>query len=218
MRGMRRKNKLEYKFTVEGQTECQYLNWLQNTINNCQDKFTVKISVQVDLYTTAEIKSMSSFSSMTITHLCDIEGKEEMYKKRFQKIIDQLANINRLGKNIEYQLGYSNLSFELWMILHKCNYAKSVVNCNAYLDEINKCFNKKFESLNKYKREENFKQCLDQLNINDVCTAIKRSKQLMKEKIDKKVEYKKFEYYENNPSLTIWEQIEKIIKDCEVSC
>ena len=32
----------------------------------------------------------------------------------------------------------------------------------------------------------------------------------------KLIKYKKFEYYQDNPSLTIWQAIDKILKECGV--
>ena len=70
-----------------------------------------------------------------------------------------------------------------------------------------------------YKKESNFKNCLKNLNISDVKRAIKRSEQIM---INNKnfgyvdVTYKGFSYYKENPSLSVFEPIKNMLKDCKL--
>lgn len=88
-----------------------------------------------------------------------------------------------------------------------------------YLQPINRAFNKQFLTMSDYKHENNFKSCLAQLNINHVIKAIERSKVIMKLNEDNgnKIEnYKGYKSYKENPSLMIWEIIEKILKDCSL--
>ena len=71
-------------------------------------------------------------------------------------------------KNIKYQLGYSNFTFELWIILHKKDCFGPFYNRKQYLVPIQQCFNEKFEDLEHYKQENTFKRCLEKLTLNDV--------------------------------------------------
>ena len=75
----------------------------------------------------------------------------------------------------------------------------------------------KFENLDQYKHEDNFKRCLSKLELEDVREAIRRSRTIMEQnqKDGKKLtQYKGFKYYTENPSLTIFEAVEEILKDC----
>ena len=80
----------------------------------------------------------------------------------------------------DLKLDYSNFTFELWIILHKtdCNGAKT--HRKQYLPELNKAYDEKFEDLQEYKRENDFKRILKKLTIEDVISAVKRAEAIMK--------------------------------------
>ena len=68
-----------------------------------------------------------------------------------------------------------------------------------------------------YKHEVNFKRCLQKISLSDVIAAISRAKEIMKRNEENGYvlqQYKGYTYYRENPSLMIWEPIEKILKDC----
>lgn len=64
-----------------------------------------------------------------------------------------MIKAEKIGKKVKYDLGYSNLTFELWIILHKLDCNSSKTNCNHYLSELNKAYNENFEDLREYKEE-----------------------------------------------------------------
>ena len=54
------------------------------------------------------------------------------------------------------------------------------------------------------------------MSLNDVKDAIQRSKRIMGERElagDRLLQYKGYKYYKENPSLMVWEAIEKILRD-----
>lgn len=62
-----------------------------------------------------------------------------------------------------------------------------------------------------------FKRCLQKISLSDVIAAISRAKEIMKRNEENGYvlqQYKGYTYYRENPSLMIWEPIEKILKDC----
>jgi len=73
--------------------------------------------------------------------------------------------------------------------------------------------------LDEYKEEGNFRRILAQIDLADVKNAIDRSKWIMNRNHEnqlKLVKYKGFEYFEDNPSLAVWESIERILIDCKL--
>ena len=70
-------------------------------------------------------------------------------------------------KKIKYALGYSNFTFELWMILHKRDCNGSLTDRRQYLNPINQAFGEKFENLDQYKHEDN-----PSLSIHEVVKGI----------------------------------------------
>ncbi|OPZ90669.1 MAG: hypothetical protein BWY74_02245 [Firmicutes bacterium ADurb.Bin419] len=70
-----------------------------------------------------------------------------------------------------------------------------------------------------YKHEDNFKRCLGKLQLSNVIDAVNRAKAIMQRNKDNDYtlhQYKGYKYYKENPSLAIWEAIEKILKDCRL--
>lgn len=220
MSKMKLKKKYKYYFSVEGKNEELYLKWLQNKINNSSNaRFKVSFDCQICKNPLKRIKSLVIIGKTDIYHICDYESNEQVHVKEFKDVIDNMKKVKDSGKQITYKFGYTNLTFELWMILHKMDCYTSFDHRKKYLSPINKAFNESFESLDDYKLEANFKRILNTLTLNDVIFAVRRAKNIMernKQNGYKLHEYKGFKYYKENPSLTIWEAIEKIIKDCKL--
>ena len=214
-----RKETKKYTFTVEGETEQWYLYWLRNQINACQDAvYQVSIVASVQQSPKSYAKTVHAKSTPCITHLCDVESNEEKHVRKFKNILSELNAVKK-EKKISYALGYSNFTFELWMILHKSDYNGPLASRKHYLSRINKAFNENFESLAQYKEENNFKRCLSKLTLTDVRSAVCRAKAIMeRNQADGKrvISHCSFKYYPDNPSLTIWESVAGILKDCKL--
>lgn len=109
---------LKFVFSVEGETEEWYLEWFQNAINSDNAaNYHVKIEVNVEKNPMKLVKKLNAMTTHYVTHLCDVEGQMAGDLKGFETTLANLKEA-RTQKNIAYKLGYSNLSFELWMILH----------------------------------------------------------------------------------------------------
>ena len=132
---------------------------------------------------------------------------------------DPLKQAMSIGKQIKYKFGYSNFAFDLWIVLHKIDCNGALPHRRGYLAYINRAFGKNFESMAEYKREDNFKGCLNQLTLEDVIRAIERSERIMVRNAENGYilhNYKGFKYYKENPSLAVWEAIKKIMQDCKL--
>lgn len=113
----------------------------------------------------------------------------------------------------------SNFTFELWIILHKADCNGILTHRGQYLGPLNRAYNEHFENLTQYKHEVNFKRILGQLTLDNVREAIRRSKAIMKRNQESGYilqTYKRYNYYKENPALSIWESIEKILRICEL--
>ncbi|MHA6481656.1 RloB family protein [Paenibacillus sp. strain BS8-2] len=218
-----RKDNKQYIYTVEGETEKWYLDWLENEINATLDakpesniKVSIKSKIEKNPFKYA--KSLPNISKVEVTHLFDYESHEPVHVKQFLETLDKLKEANSIkGKQIKYLLGYSNLTFELWIALHKNNFNAYTEHRSHYLRHVNSAFEEKFSELSTYKEEANFKRMLRKLTLDNVKEAIQRSKTIMQRNTEDSLQvlqYKGFKYFRDNPSLTIHESIEKILKDC----
>lgn len=208
----------KYYFSVEGETEKWYLDWLQDKINNePATKYKVSIDSKIQKNPLKRAKALNILSKIEITHVFDYESEHKIHTTQFRDTLDLLKETSKLGKQIKYNLGYSNFTFELWMILHKSNCNALLTHRHQYLPLINRAYNENFENLEQYKRESNFKRILRKISLSEVKTAIERSQSIMQRNEENGLvlqQYKGYRYYRENPSLSIWESIQKILKDC----
>ena len=216
---MRRETR-KYYFSVEGETEQWYLQWLQNTINSDPNaQYTVKLDCPIQSDPLKHAKGFIALGRTEIIHVFDYESGEPIHVQQFRTTLDRMkeSQSTRVGKNIKYVLGYSNFSFELWIVLHKANCNGVLGHRRQYLAPINRAYEENFENLDQYKHEGNFKRVLSKLTLKDVRTAIQRARSIMQNNQACGwilQQYKSYCYYNENPSFSIWEAIEKILEEC----
>ena len=166
---------LKYVFTVEGETEQWYFEWLRDEINACPERtYNVAIDAKVQQSPRKFYKSVTAKATPRVTHICDMESNEQVHVDKFKNILSEMKEA-RTEKKITYTLGYSNYAFELWMVLHKRDCNGILAHRRNYLDPIQRAFGEKFENLDHYKNEDDFKRCLKKLTLDDVKAAISRA-------------------------------------------
>lgn len=209
----------KYYLSVEGETEKWYFDWLCGMIRESEEAncdISIKSTIQQSPMKYA--KSLNSLMARSIYHICDVESLEPVHVEKFHNILSEMKEAKKL-KRIDYQLGYSNFAFELWMVLHKRTCNGSLAHRSQYLSHINKAFGENFEDLDHFKVEDNFKRCLSRLTLDDVKSAIQRAERIMNANAEngkKVIQYKGYKYYEENPSLSIWKVVQKMLSDCGI--
>lgn len=218
----KRKLRNIYFFSVEGETEKWYLEWLKDTINESQSSIReVVFDCKVEKDPVKRAKSITIFpirGKTEIWHFTDYESNKVGDTKQFTETINKMVQATKLGKQITYKLGYSNLTFDLWIILHKMDCFGSLADRRHYCTHLNQAYGEKFVNMPEYKMEKNFKRCLAKLNLSNVKDAVRRAKEIMRQREtgDHFTIWRGFKYYKKNPSLAIWEIIEKILEDCQL--
>lgn len=96
---MMKKEKITYYFSVEGETEKWYLDWLQNLINatpeaTCMVRFDSKI--QKDPL--KRVKGMTILGKTQITHVFDRESEESKHTEPFATTLERMKQAQQLGK------------------------------------------------------------------------------------------------------------------------
>lgn len=213
-------NRLEtkkYVFTVEGETEQWYLEWLRDRINECEGRSNnVAIEAKVQQSPKKFYKTVNAKTTPEVFHICDVESNEKDHVDKFKRILSEMKEA-KTQKKIKYRLGYSNFAFELWIVLHKRNCNGILTHRRQYLDSINRAFGEHFENLDQYKHEGEFKRCLGKLSLNDVKEAIRRSTVITSnnERDGRVLEkYKGYSYYRDNPALSIHDAVSMILIEC----
>lgn len=211
------KRTLKYFFSTEGETEVWYLKRLEELINSSPNS-TCKVSFCIRKDSPRSfVKKLSILNKVDIFHFFDVESVEPEYEKRFIGVLDNMKLAEKFGKNIKYISVYTNLTFELWIILHKMDCNGCVSDRKKYLSYINKIFNTNYEALKEYKEEKHFKQILNQISIEDVKNAVLRADKIMQENIRRGYTLNKhnnYSWYKENPSTEAGNVIAKILNDC----
>lgn len=213
-----RKSTRKYYFSVEGETEQWYLKWLQDMINGSEEaSCKVSIDCPVKKNPLKHAKSLTVTKKTEVYHFFDYESNDPIHVKGFQDAVENMKKAEQLGKQIRYKSGYSNFTFDLWIILHMIDCNTTYFHRKQYITPINKAFGEKFEDMDEYKKESNFKRCLGKMQLSNVRDAIKRARKIMERNQENGYvlqRYKGYQYYKENPSLASWEAIEKIMEDC----
>lgn len=149
--------------------------------------------------------------------MSDYESHDPIHIKQFKETMDNMKAAKDIGKQISYKFGYTNLTFDLWIILHKVDCNSAIAHRKNYIIPLNRAYNEQFEDMKEYKHEDNFKRCLGKLDLSNVIDAVNRARKIMQRNQENGYvlqQYKGYKYYMENPSLAIYEIIEKILKDC----
>lgn len=139
--------------------------------------------------------------------------------KGFQDALANMKEAQNIGKQITYKSGYSNFTFDLWIVLHMMDCNTSYSHRRQYVTPINQALDERFENMDEFKKEANFKRCLGKLQLSNVIDAVERAKKIMQRNQENGYilhQYKGYRYYKENPSLMAWEAIEKILADCKL--
>lgn len=210
----------KYTLSVEGETEKLYFGWLEKQINTDQTR-TCNVSIEAKVQQSPRrfYRSLIAKTVSQAIHICDIESAEPVHIQKFQNILSEMKEA-KLQKNINYLLGYSNFSFELWLILHRQDCNGSFIHRKQYLAPICNAFGEHFGTLDDYKQKDAFERCLNKLNLADVRAAVRRAEGITEfNRQSRKIlqQYKGYSYYQDNPSLSIHLVIKKILGECGVN-
>lgn len=215
---MSERRNIKYFFSVEGETEELYFLYLKNLILTEENRIANPV-FQIEKCSPLKcVKKISVIHPCTITSIFDVEGNDTDHRKRFENTLKEMKASERLGKSIKFELGYSNIDFELWIILHKKDLFGTVGSKAQYLKNINQIYGTKFEALREYKTERNFSQILSNITLDDVKAAIARAEKIMNQRKLEASLLKSYgyEWCDKNPSLSIHNVISKILKECGV--
>lgn len=207
-----------YLLSVEGETEKWYferLKYLINTSVNATCKVDWSPKVEKSPYDYA--KRFHGAYPIDAFHICDYESNDSFHVEQFRKTIKELKDARKIKRNIKYELGYSNYTFDLWMILHKIQFHKSVTDRTKYIKGINLAYHVEYKTLKEYKEEKNFKRLLSTIEIEDVKRAITNANAIRSyhEGVEHILtEDYGFKYYKDNPDLTINKCVENIFRIC----
>ncbi len=225
---MIKKESRQFFVSVEGiNCEKMYFEHLARLINS-SGRNTYNLKIDPKKMSPLEYAKRNAYKpqekggkrTLPYIHVQDIEDYYDDYQRsKFFRMIDEMKDAEqRFG--ITYKLGYSNYTFELWMLLHVADMAYTVQNRKDYLEPINRWFNRSYADIDDFKRENNFQKILDEyVTLDSVKQAIIRAEMIVnKNRTDGKIQeqYHNFAFYHDNPDLTVHEVVNLIFEVCGV--
>lgn len=190
--------KREYRCFFEGLQEEMYFEHIAKKIREIKPESSVKFR-QVSKLSTLD-KSSTNVLKLAVFDY-------DLNKIEFEKRVKMCK---------ETRILYSNLNFDLWLLLHKRQFRKNVQSNNAYVSLIREEYG--LSSDTNIKTKNNIQKILNQINLEDVKNAIKNADEIMNEKLKKDEIYvnNSFSYYAN-PSMSIHNFFKDLIKDLDIN-
>lgn len=211
-----------YFLSCEGETERWYFEWLKNQINNdsrTKNKVDIKFK---KLMPSAFAKSNAGtftkdmLNDSIFCRIQDIEYYNDEHIKKFHLLLKSTKEARQRYKKISFIIGYSNFTFEVWILAHKAK-VREIVDRAYYYQEINSAYNTAFINNDDYKHENNFKNLLKQLTLDDVIhKAIPECKRFVEKCYSDNPALKRelygFKYIHANPDTTLHDFIRSILE------
>ena len=145
---------MKYFVSCEGDTERWYLEWLQSEINK-DEKTKQKIEFVFKNVTPSSFAKSNNntftkgmIAGSTFCRIQDIEDYSEYHIKNFHALLESNKRAKQLFKGYNFYIGYSNFTFEVWIISHKAQ-VKSVVDRSLYYKQINSAYGENFTDCGK---------------------------------------------------------------------
>jgi len=113
------------------------------------------------------------------------------------------------GRHIYH--GYSNVNFDLWLILHKENYTRSVIRTDSYVADVKRVFG--LESIEDIKNRTTIVKILNQITLDDVKKAIKRAENIRKRKLSNDARRIGQTKVYQNPDFSIHDFLRNVLLD-----
>ena len=226
---MIKKESRQFNISVEGiNCEKLYFEHLAKLINN-SDRSTYNLKVDPRKMSPMEyakrnahkpVEKRKGNRRIPYIHVQDIEDYySDSQRAKFYGMIDEMRTAeDKFG--IVYELGYSNYTFELWMLLHVSDMNHAVQDRHSYLAPVNRWFHRSYTSIDEFKSHDEFKGILDEfVTIDSIKLAISRAEKIVQTNGDDrktKENYKGFTFFRDNPDITVHEVVQMIFEVCEV--
>ena len=221
------KESRQFHLSVEGiNCETMYFEHLAKLINESEADYKMKLNCKmmspISFAKRNSHRPVDKHNKKAIPyiHIQDVEDYyDDKQLAKFKKLIDDMRKAEQ-DYGITYKLGYSNYTFELWMLLHVRDMKHAVANRYAYLRWINNSFHKNFTVIDEYKSVDNFQEILDEyVTLESIFKAISRAEDIINnnsEEQKSKENYKGVIFYHDNPDLNVHDVVKLIFDVCGV--
>ncbi len=176
-----------YLCVVEGQQEQMYLKHLAKLLTDFP-KTVVTFNTSIG----NAYKLTKSYEEYDKACLFDFDFN----KSEFENNLSICLSLNKPKQKYKIYHAYSNVCFDLWLLLHKTDYQRSVTSNDAYVEAVIKAYG--LSSDTDIKSAKSMEAILSKITLDDVKMAISRAKKIKERKISTDAhKINNVEYYDN---------------------
>jgi hypothetical protein len=197
----------KYFCICEGQQEKMYLSHLSSLLNQSRQK-TVTFECVVGNIS----KYKKSYKEYDYVGVFDYDFKEKEFLGNIEQCNkeDKIFQKSRKAEKKRFYHAYSNINFDLWLILHKEDFRKTHRTNDAYIADVKRIFNILSDSI---KSKKDMKAILKAITLEDVKNAIIRAENIRKAKEDCDIIGNKEYIVYDNPDFSIHLFLKRVLQD-----
>lgn len=168
-----------YFCICDGQQETMYLAHIAKLLKDFPRKVIDFKCIEGDV-----LNKKINYVEYDSVALFDHDGRVNRFEDSIE-LCDKIMRTNKkTGKKKDAKKffhAYSNLNFDLWLLLHKQDYTKSVIGNDAYVHDVRKTY--ELPQTADIKNEKVIKTILSQIALEDVKQAIYRAEKIRNTKL-----------------------------------
>ncbi len=197
-----------YLCMCEGQQEKMYLDHVARLIKNFPQK-VVKFNMFID----SPHRLKKRYEEYDSAAVFDYDLNDVEFKRNIE-ICDKLdkklkPSKRKTGRHIYH--AYSSVNFDLWLVLHKEDYNRSVTRNHAYIPDVRRIYG--LTSTDNIKNEAIIEKILSQITLDDVKEAIRRAEGIRNSKMQTDRMKLGSTVVYPNPDFSIHEFIKVVLED-----
>lgn len=193
-----------YGCVCEGQQEKMYLDHVARLIK----VFPHKV-VTFNSYIDNPHRLTKTYEDYDSVAIFDFDFNQVEFERNIA-LCDRLNNTPRSKKkrrNIYH--AYSNVNFDLWIILHKEDYNRQVSKNDAYINDVRRIYG--LNPKDNIKNEKTIKKILDQISLQEIKDAISRAEKIKARKIKEDVKKIEKSLVYSNPDFSIHKFLKRVL-------
>jgi hypothetical protein len=199
MKQEEKQRRAQFFCLCEGEQEKQYLHHLAALLKTDKRCLLLEIKVSNNAQSLTQKAAGIKYDRVI---LFDHDGQEAAF--------DKALRVCKAKKAIP---AYSNRCFDLWLLLHKADFSRSVTSNSAYQQNLRSTY--KLDVNQNIKQTETIQKIMEQITLEDIKAAIRRADNLRKHRLeaDGKIIHG-FTCYDN-PDLQIHIFIKKVFRELD---
>lgn len=199
----------KYLCICDGQQEEMYLQHVARLVNDFPNKV-----ITFNTYIDTPLRLIKTYEDYSCAALFDYDFDDVNFKRNIE-LCDKLNNKEKKSRKRKSDRfichAYSNVNFDLWLILHKEDFNRSVCRTDAYVDDVRRIYGL---GLNEdIKNKNTLNKILSQITLSDVKDAIRRAEKIRKEKDQNDATRIGSTITYSNPDFSIHEFLKAVLMD-----